>query len=386
MIHRTITDKLLVMAQKFPVVTLTGPRQSGKSTLVKAAFPDYAYITLEDPDERAFAQDDPRAFLGRCGSHAILDEVQRVPDLFSYIQGIVDASGEAGQYILSGSQNFLLMQRISQSLAGRAAVLHLLPLSYGEASTVGVKSNWDWIFTGAYPRIYDFDIPPADYYPSYVQTYLERDVRDELGVGRIGDFRRFMGLCAARIGGLLNVDELARECGINAKTARSWLSALQQSFVIYLLAPYHANVGKRLTRSPKLYFYDTGLACSLLGMDGRDDAETGPYRGALFENAVLEEVLKEYFNEGREPRTFFWRDSNGLEADFLVQKGSVPSLLAEAKASTTYSPQFFKNLDKIGELLGVANKSRCVIYGGDEAMETCHGQLIGLRDAHELAV
>lgn len=384
MIHRTLTDKLLEMAGKFPVVTLTGPRQSGKSTLAKAVFPDYNYVSLEDPDNRAFAQDDPRAFLDYYDKHVIIDEVQRVPELFSYIQGAVDASNETGQFVLSGSQNFLLMKRISQSLAGRVSVLHLLPLSWTELAKTDTSSNWGRIFKGGYPRLYDFDIRPTDYYPNYVRTYLERDVRNELGVGKLDDFGRFVRLCAMRIGGLLNIDELARDCGINAKTAKSWLSILQQSFIIYLLSPYHANMGKRLIKSPKLYFYDTGLACNLLGIEDAEEAERGEYRGALFENAVLAELLKGYFNRGREPGLFFLRDSNGVEVDFLVQKGSRPSLLIEAKASSTYNVRFFANLDKIGEILDVSENARFVAYGGEKGMKTRHGQILPLSDIHEI--
>lgn len=386
MIARAITEKLLAMAEKFPVVTLTGPRQSGKSTLVKAVFPDYAYVSLEDPDERAFAKDDPRSFLERYGTRTVIDEVQRVPTLFSYVQGVVDAENEPGLYVLSGSQNFLLMEHLTQSLAGRVAVLHLLPFSYAEAQHAEKALDWEFVFKGGYPRIYDFEIQPDDYYPNYVRTYLERDVRKELGVGKLEDFERFMSLCALRVGSLVNLDDLARDCGINVKTARSWLSVLQQSFVVYLLPSYYANMGKRLMKSPKLFFCDTGLAASLLGVESPADAEFGSHRGALFENAVLSEVLKGYFNHGKSPKVFFWRDSNGTEVDFLIERGGRAYALGEAKVSATYAPKYFDNLEKVGSLLEVPEDSRYVIYGGSEVLETRHGHVLSLREAHRLAV
>ncbi len=386
MIERALSEKLLAMAGSFPVVSLTGPRQSGKSTLVKAAFPEYRYASLEDPDTRAFAQEDPRSFLGHYDDRVIIDEAQRAPELFSYIQGIVDAQDMPGRYILSGSQNFLLMNSISQSLAGRTAVLHLLPLSYSELRAAGLApaSVDDCLFSGGYPRIYAHALSPADFFPSYIATYLERDVRGELGVRKIAEFSTFVTLCATRVGALLSLDGLARDCGISTDTARGWLSLLQESFVVFLLQPYYRNYGKRLVKSPKLYFYDTGLAANLLGIESSEELFANPVRGALYENCVVSELVKGYCAQGRAPRVFYWRDSAGNEADIVVEKGGRPVRIVEVKASATYKPAALSAIDKIGERMQVAAGGRFVVYGGDEAIETGRGSVIGLGEIDRL--
>lgn len=377
MIPRAVAETLRRNLRQFPIVSLTGPRQSGKTTLLRNEFPEYSYVSLEDPDARAFAQDDPRSFLALHGPRTILDEAQRVPELFSYLQGTVDETGESGQYIVSGSQNFLLMEAISQSLAGRVAVRHLLPLSYRE-----VKEAWghgptteEWVVRGGYPRLYDVPMEPDEYYPSYVQTYLDRDVRREMGVVKLAEFNRFIGLCAARIGNLVNVQSMATECGINVRTAKEWLSLLEQSFIIHLLRPYHRNFGKRLVKTPKLYFSDTGLACSLLGIETPEEFLTSDFKGALFENAVISELTKASYAMGKVPGFYFWRDSSGREIDLLIEKGGAIQRAIEMKASSTYRPKFFATLDGLGDMLGVPPEAREVVYTGTEIVETKHGLL-----------
>lgn len=380
MIPRTLTSHIEQMAQKFPIVSLTGPRQSGKSTLLKNAFPEYQYVSLEDPDSHAFAVDDPKSFLKAYRAKTIIDEAQRVPELFSYLQGIVDSERQPGQYLLSGSQNFLLAGAISQSLAGRVSVQHLLPFSYSELmdTPCAPQTVQEWQIKGGFPRLYDYDIDPGDYYPSYIKTYIERDVRMELGVTKIAEFERFIEACATRIGCLLNVESLAETANVNVKTARNWLSLLEQSFVIQLLRPYHRNFGKRIVKSPKLYFCDTGLACNLLGIENEQNLWQSPYKGPIYECCVVLELIKAFLSTGRTPRLSFWRDSNKNEIDILVENGPDVRYCIEVKASATYRPDSFKVLDAIGDKLGVPTENRIVLYGGDETLMTRHGQVMSL--------
>lgn len=382
MIERDLANKALEMARKFPVISITGPRQSGKTTLVRAIFPDYAYVSLEDPGMRAFAADDPRAFFARYGSRTVIDEAQRVPDLFSYMQGIVDRTGDPGQFVISGSQNFLLMEAIDQSLAGRVAVLNLPPLSYAELRRAGFEpsSMAEWLVRGGYPRIYDYDIAPADYYPNYIRTYLERDVRTSAGVTKLVEFERLLALCASRTSEALNIQSLSRDCGVAANTVKDWLSVLEASFLTYRLQPYYRNLGKRIVKTPKLYLLDQGLASSLIGIESADDVDLSPCKGALFETAVLSEVLKAGQARGRTPKLSFWRDAARREVDLLVEKGVRLSWAVEIKSSSTYHPKYFKHLDAVAEELGVEPARRAVVYAGDETFETSHGLVVALRD------
>ena len=365
MIGRDISNKVRHLATKFPVVTLTGVRQSGKSTLLKNMFPEYRYVSLEDLDFRKFASEDARGFLASMGDRAIIDEVQRVPDLFSYIQGRVDATNQEGVYILSGSSNFLLMESISQSLAGRAAVLKMTPFSIHELAASGQELSIDnYLYTGSFPRIYDKNIAAADYYPSYIETYVERDVRMLKNITNTSSFMRFIRLCAGRIGQLLNVTSLANECGISVATAQSWLSVLESSYIIYLLKPYYRNYNKRLVKSPKLYFCDTGLASALLGMESPDQMTLHFMRGEIFENMVINECIKNAYNNGKEPNIYFWRDSNNNEVDLLIEKGM--SLLAvEIKSGSTVNSSWKDALVKFGSIAGIPALNMKVIYGGD---------------------
>jgi len=333
------------MGAKFPIVTLTGPRQSGKSTLLKSTLAGYKYVSMEDPDSRLLAIDDPRGFLRTYSDKTIIDEVQRVPDLFSYLQTHVDNENREGMYYLAGSQNFLLMQSISQSLAGRTAILTLLPLSHEELKQAGIapSTSDEEIFHGGYPRIYDKSIHPADFYPNYIQTYVEKDLRLLKNIEDLSKFIRFIKLCAGRIGQLLNLSSLANEAGVAVSTVQSWLSTLEASYILYLLKPDHQNYAKRLVKSPKLYFYDTGLACSLLEIEEAAQVSTHFLRGGLFENMVINEFIKDSSHVGQVPRLTFWRDSTGNEVDLLVSvKGKQKAY--EIKSGATYSPDDFKGV------------------------------------------
>ncbi len=382
MIERELTARALEMADTFPVISITGPRQSGKSTLVKAAFPNYRYVNLEDKDMRAFANDDPHSFLQAYPAGSIIDEAQRAPDLFSYLQGTVDRADEPGQYILSGSQNFLLLESISQSLAGRVAILNLLPLSYRELAEAKLLPETlnNWMYTGGYPRIYAQGINPTDFYPSYIQTYLERDVRKELGVQKIAEFERFLALCAIRTGNMLNKEDLARDCGVTVKTVENWLSVLEASFIALRLQPYYRNFGKRLVKAPKLYLCDTGLACNLLDMEHADELAIDPMRGALFETAVVSEIQKTALSQGKKPKLYYWRDVNKQEADLIIEKGARPWCVIEVKSSATYHSKFFTTISGLGDLLGVPTQRRYVVYAGDRSFQTTRGNVVAMGD------
>ncbi len=297
MVTRNIINKIRQIATKFPVVALTGTRQCGKSTLLKNCFPDYRFISLEDLDVRQYALSDPRGFLSNFGDHLIIDEAQYAPQLFSYIQTKVDDKNESGMYILSGSHNFLLMENISQSLAGRCAILTLAPFSISEMKAASLLPDDlnTWLYKGGYPRIYDKDIDPTDFFPNYLRTYIERDVRLLRNIGDVTLFAKFLKMCAARVGQLLNISSLANECGISAETANSWISVLETSYVAFMLRPYHKNFNKRLVKSPKMYFYDSGLVCSLLEIADANQLSTHYLRGEIFENMIVSETFKRFW-------------------------------------------------------------------------------------------
>lgn len=376
-IKRQLQDKLLRMAQKFPFVTLTGPRQSGKSTLARIAFPEYTIVSLEDLDMRAFAIEDPRGFIKTFPEHVIIDEVQRVPSLLSYLQTYTDQNPMDGRYVLTGSQNGVLMDAIDQSLAGRTALLTLLPLSCKELYEANLlPENEDiQMFTGGYPAIYAKDIPPIDYFPSYISTYVERDVRQILAVTDLLKFVRFIKLCAGRIGTPLNKSSLAVETGISVPTVDAWLSVLESSYIIYLLPPYFNNFNKRLVKSPVLYFYDTALACSLLEITSSSQLSTHFQHGHLFENMVINEFLKNYYNQGIKPCLAYWRDSNGQEVDLIDYTGGVLRPY-EIKSGSTYQSSYFDNLKKWGPIANVPVENRSVIYAGVTPLATSQGSLI----------
>ncbi len=366
-IKRTLQKQLQASAKQFPVITVTGPRQSGKTTLLRDMFPDYTYVNLENLDQRAAAVEDPKAFLNYYGTGGvIIDEAQHVPELFSYLQQIVDENKKMGQYILTGSQDFLLLEKISQSLAGRVAVHHLLPFEMGEILTDAARQQTldQILFTGLYPAIYDREIPAENYFPSYLQTYIERDVRSLKRIGDLNVFRRFLQLCAGRTGQLLNLASLANELGIDAKTVRAWLSILEASFIVFLLPPYFKNYNKRIVKHPKLYFYDTGIVCSLLGLTDSVQLKTHYLRGSLFENLIITEYIKKKHHEGRPPGCYFWRDNSGNETDLLIEdKGKLTAL--EIKSGTTIRDDFFKNLIRFQKFSGIAQEDCCLVYGGE---------------------
>ncbi len=386
MIRRDLETVLKKVALQYPVVTLTGPRQSGKTTLVQAAFPEHEYASLEEPDVRAFALEDPRGFLGQFTGGVILDEVQRVPDLFSYIQTLVDREDAPGRYILSGSQNFLLLRSISQSLAGRSAILHLLPLSLGELQArepfpleklghelperrpAHSSDVMDVLLRGFYPRIHDKDLDPSTWYSGYYQTYVERDVREIVNVGDLESFGRFVRLCAGRTGQLLNLSSLASDCGITHTTAGRWISILEASFLVSLLRPYHTNFGKRLIKSPKLYFLDTGLLCYLLRIHSPEDLRLHGSRGPIFESFVVSELLKNFLHRGQEPDLYFWRDSTGHEIDALIDQGD-ERVAIEVKSAQTVASDFFAGIDFWRNLVGDPEAPAALIYGGDRSYQ-----------------
>ena len=347
MIDRILQTKLQELSKKYPIVTLTGPRQSGKSTLLRHAFPDYKYVSLEDPDIRLFATEDPRGFLATYPDKTIIDEAQREPALFSYLQTHTDREGHEGMYLLAGSHNFLLMENISQSLAGRTAILKLLPFKH---------------------------ITPSEFYPYYIQTYVERDVRLMKNIGDLSKFIRFIKLCAGRIGQLLNLSSLANECGVAVSTISTWISILEASYICYLLKPDYNNYAKRLVKTPKLYFYDTGLACSLLDIQTAEQVSSHFLRGGLFENLVINEFVKKSYNQGQEPDLTFWRDSTGNEVD-LLQHIDGNLYAYEIKSGATYSPDFFKSISKWAKLSGTPTENLSVIYTGEKDLHTKEGKV-----------
>jgi len=365
MISRNIERVLFALLQKYPAINITGPRQSGKTTLVKNLTNDYNYFSLENPDTRLFAESDPRGFLSSAGKKFILDEVQYVPELFSYLQEILDNSSENGKVILLGSQSFLMNQHISQSLAGRVASLKLLPLSYSELKSANLNSqNIDTIlFKGGYPRLYNEDIEPVHFFPHYIETYLQRDVRLLRNIENLTAFVRFIKLCAGRVGSILDLSSLASDAGISVNTAKSWLSLLEASYILYFVQPYSGNVNRRMIKSPKLYFYDTGLVCSLLNIEQEKQLETFYLRGNLFENFVFSELIKVRFNAGLPANYNFLRDSKGVEID-CVQELPEGIRFIEIKSSATLSADHIKNIRSLKKIF--SKTEDYTVYSGRE--------------------
>jgi predicted AAA+ superfamily ATPase len=377
MIARTLEKKLKSLAKAFPVVTVTGPRQSGKTTLVRHAFPDFAYVSLEDADTREFAVSDPRGFLASHNRGLVIDEAQRSPELFSYIQGVVDASGRPGRFILSGSQNFLLHEKISQSLAGRTAILRLLPLAMEEILKPGDRHDGyaPLMHKGFYPRLYASKIRPQDWYPAYIQTYVERDVRLLKNITDLDLFQKFVRLCAGRIGQLLNLSALGADAGINHNTARAWISLLEASYIVFLLRPHHQNFRKRLVKSPKLYFFDTGLASYLLGIRSASDIVNHHMRGPLFESMIITELLKYRYHRGLEPDGFFWRDKIGHEIDYVIDEGGQLTGI-EIKSGRTLGSDFFAGLEYWQSISGQTADRSFLIYGGAKEESRTVGRVL----------
>ena len=369
MITRQATATLLELAQGYPVLAITGPRQAGKTTLAQSTFPDKPYVSLEDPDTRAFAQDDPRGFLARLPDGAILDEVQRCPPLFSYLQTRVDANRRMAEFVLTGSQQFGLLSTITQTLAGRVGLVQLLPFSMGELGSgpLPVPSLDELLWSGLYPPIHDRQLAPERWFANYVMTYVERDVRQLIEVKNLSLFQRFLKMCAARCGQLLNMTSLANDCGVTHKTISAWLSVLEAGYLIFLLQPHHKNFGKRLVKTPKLYFHDTGLAAYLMGIQDANHLSIHPARGALFENLVINELLKQRFNQGLPSNLYFWRNNTGDEVDLLIEQGDF-LMPVEIKSGQTFNADFLTGLAKWVRYAGPTALPAQLIYGGDDNM------------------
>ena len=379
MIRREITSHLVRMFEQYPVVTVTGPRQSGKTTLCRSTFPNLKYVNLEAPDQRQFAESDPRGFLARLGGGAILDEIQRIPDLLSYLQVLVDEEGRNGQFVLTGSEQFELSRSISQSLAGRTALLRLLPFSLAERRQTGADDGVDDIlFSGFYPRIHDQGLNPNQALGDYFETYIERDVRRIGDIRNLSSFQRFVRLCAGRVGQLVNLSSLGADAGVSHTTARQWLTVLEASYIVFPLSPYHANIRKRLVKSPKLYFHDVGLASYLIGIEHAGQLSTHPLRGALFENAVVAEMLKHRLNRGRRANLSFFRDVRGLECDVLYRVGDKICAI-EVKAGATVTSDYFDGLNRVAAILPDIT-GKAVVYGGADRQSRSPGEVVPLSE------
>jgi predicted AAA+ superfamily ATPase len=382
--ERIATGKLRSMMEKFPVLAVTGPRQSGKTTLSKLCFPDYRYVSLENPQVLEFALADPKGFLAVYDRYVIIDEVQNAPELFSYIQQIVDESNLTGHYILSGSQNFLLLEKITQTLAGRVYILELLPLSHSEIIQFTESTVLEELLNGSYPRLYNLAISPNDFYPSYIKTYVERDVRTILNVQELKVFRKFLSLVAHYAGQLFNAFEIAKKLSVDSKTVQRWLSVLEASYIVFTLEPWHANLSKRVVKTPKLYFYDTGLLCSLLGIKGAEDLVVSSYKGAIFENYILLEFIKTHNGIGKQVEYYFWRDSNQNEIDLLILDGQHLQCI-EMKASLTVRNEHIRSLHYLDDLVSDFKISHYLVNFFEESQQRSKETIVSWKDISKIA-
>ena len=384
MLQREIITAINLLVDKYPIIAVTGPRQSGKTTLLKYMFPEYRYVSLENPDVRSFAATDPNGFLKEYSEYVIFDEVQRVPSLFSYLQTKVDESKLMGQFILSGSQNFHLVQNITQSLAGRVAIFKLLPFDLQELNGAGLlQENYaENLVKGFYPAIFDREIPSKIFYLNYVQTYIQRDVSEIIAIKDMRLFQNFISLCATRAGQLLNLSSLARQCGITQPTAKAWLSALESSYILFLLPPYYKNFSKRIVKTPKLYFYDTGLLCYLLKLDNVEQIQLSDFKGALFENMMIAEYVKRMHHCNQLNDIWFWRDVSGNEVDLIVQAGQTQEAV-EFKATQTIMPNLFKGLNHYEKISEKTNLNKYLVYGGKESQKRTAATIVSWRNFGE---
>lgn len=382
MIVRAIAPCLVRLFEQYPFVTVTGPRQSGKTTLCRGTFPHLAYVNLEAPDQREFAESDPRGFLSQLPKGAVLDEIQRVPDLLSYLQVLADEKGQNSLFILTGSEHFKLSEAISQSLAGRTALLRLLPFTLAERERAGASGTMDdIIYAGFYPRIFDQGLEPRQALGDYFETYVERDVRRLGEIRNISSFQRFVRLCAGRVGQLTDLVSLGADAGVSHTTARNWLNVLETSYIAFRLPPFRNNIRKRLVKSPKLYFYDVGLASYLIGIERAEQVATHPLRGALFENMVVVEALKYRFNLGRPSNLSFFRDSRGLECDLLFEAASGMGAI-EIKSGATIAADFFDSIDTIAKLIPKISM-KVVVYGGTDRQSRSAGEVVPFDDLYD---
>lgn len=383
LIEREITSVLEQRFRDNPFVVVTGPRQSGKTTLCRQTFPDLQYVNLEDPDQREFAQSDPRGFLSQLDDGAVLDEVQRVPSLLSYLQVIADEKRENSLFVLTGSEQFGLSKSVNQSLAGRVSLLRLMPFSLEERKQTGADNTIDNIlWSGFYPRIHSENRDPREVLSNYFETYVTRDVGTLGGVGEISGFQNFVRLCAGRVGQLLNLSSLGRDAGVSQPTVKRWLSVLERSYVTFRLRPYFANISKRLVKSPKLFFYDVGLASYLIGVTQPSQMATHPLRGELFENTVIVEVLKYRLNQGYEPKLWFFRDNKGLECDLLYETGNGVGVM-EIKSSATITSAFFKPLNRVAEMLPKIS-TKTIVYSGTHRQTRSDGNVVPFHDLYSV--
>lgn len=386
MIERIAATRLIKLAKAFRSVAVVGPRQSGKTTLSKKVFPQKPYISLENPDTLEFANADPRGFLGQYRNGAILDEIQRAPHLFSYLQQVLDETKKKGLFILTGSNNFLLQENITQTLSGRIAYLQLLPLSLQELKdSKKIKADYRWhILHGGYPEVIAKRINPADWYAGYINTYVERDVRQLKNISSFSQFIKLLRLCAGRTGQILNLTSLSNDCGIDQKTVAAWLSVLQSSYIVYLLKPYHGNFNKRIIKTPKLYFYDTGIASFLLNIRSVTDFKNHFARGALYENFIITELMKNCYNKRTDPRFYYFRDSNGNEVDLVIPQASYMHAI-EIKAGKTVNDSFFKGLNYFKSLSKRRLTTTCV-YGSDDAYTYKGHKVLGWDDLQQIQI
>ncbi len=366
MVKRILENKIIYNASKYPVVAIVGPRQSGKTTLVTHCFPHYPYVSLEDPDSREYAIEDPRGLLSEYSQGAIIDEIQRVPDLLSYIQTIVDKDKRKGQFILTGSNQFMLMKKISQSLAGRISILKLLPFSWKELQTsrYSLVTLDQYLFTGSYPRIYDEELESKEWHRNYIETYCEKDLKEIVRINDLAVFRKMLSLLASSVGQLLNLSALGNSIGVSHNTIKSWIYALEESYLLFILQPYYRNMKKRLVKTPKIYFYDTGLLTTLLRIRKIDELKNHYARGQIFENMVIIEHIKHKFNLGEFADFYFWRDHIGNEIDLIADEGTFLHI-AEIKSANTIRSDFFKNLNYFKKISPFPVSTSSIIYGGE---------------------
>jgi uncharacterized protein len=386
MIKREVEQKLIKATMSYPVIALTGPRQSGKTTLIRELFKkEYQYVNLENLEMRAYAKNDPKAFLEEYGEKLIIDEAQHVPELFSYIQVIVDEKKINGQFILIGSQNFLLLEKITQSLAGRVAIFHLLPFSLNELKNTKyqITKLEKQLLQGFYPRLYDQNLEPGDWLANYIHTYIERDVRSIKNITNLNSFQNFLKMCAARTGQLLDYTSIGNDCGISHNTVKEWLNILEASFIVFLLRPHFKNFNKRLVKSPKIYFYDTGLLCYLLGIETEKQLSTHYLRGGIFESFILSELVKNQFNKNLDPNIYFWRDKKGREIDCIMEKGESLTPL-EIKSAKTINPGFFDGIKYWNSLSGNLPENSYLVYAGSESQKRSIAKVISWQNISEI--
>jgi len=379
-IDREIKTELVDLALHYPVVMITGPRQAGKTSLARQVFPDKPYYSIENPDVRQQISTDPRAFFTSNPDGAIIDEFQRYPEILSYIQGIVDEKKQNGQFILTGSNNVSMLSKVTQSLAGRVALLKLLPFSIAELGAFGKNySVDDYLLNGFYPRVYADNLNPTKAYRNYYETYVERDIRQILQVKDVSLFQKFMKLCAGRVGQLFNANNLATEVGVSYQTIFAWLSALQATYIVFLVQPWSANISKRLVKTPKLYFYDVGLAAYLLGIENTSHVETHPLRGSLFENMVTLELLKNRYNAGLDNNLYFYRDNHGNEVDIMQEAGYQLNLF-EIKSAETFTPHFLKGLDYLKKIVPDRVGKSNLVYAGSDKMTIKEHRIVNYKN------